>query len=106
MQRKPFKPLTHQQLNKKLQLAHSEVCRPLQVESIGGSLYFITFVDDYSRCVSVYFIKHKTEVFEKCKLFQAMVTKECGEPIVKLRTVNGGEYYVQGVSVISHIERD
>jgi len=40
--------------------------------------YFITFIDDYSRCVSVYFIKHKTEVFEKFKLFEAMVTKECG----------------------------
>ena len=92
MQRKPFKPLTHQQSKKKLELVHSDVCGPLQAESIGGSRYFVTFIDDYSRCVSVYFIKHKTEVFEKFKLFEAMVTKECGEPIMKLRTDNGGEY--------------
>ena len=91
MQRKPFKPLTHQQSKKKLELVHSDVCGPLQAESIGGSRYFVTFIDDYSRCVSVYFIKHKTEVFEKFKLFEAMVTKECGEPIMKLRTDNGGE---------------
>lgn len=92
MQRKPFKPLIHQQSKKKLELVHSDVCGPLQVESIGGSRYFVTFIDDYSRCVSVYFIKHKAEVFEKFKLFEAMVTKECGEPIMKLRTDNGGEY--------------
>jgi len=30
-------------------------------------------------------------VFEKFKLFEAMVTKESGEPIMKLRTDNGGE---------------
>ena len=92
MQRKPFKPLTHPQSKKKLELVHSDVCGPLQAESIGGSRYFVTFIDDYSRCVSVYFIKHKTEVFEKFKLFEAMVTKECGESIIKLRTDNGGEY--------------
>ena len=92
MQRKPFKPLTHPQSKKKLELVHSDVCGPLQAELIGGSWYFVTFIDDYSRCVSVYFIKHKTEVFEKFKLFEAMVTKECGEPIMKLRTDNGGEY--------------
>ena len=37
MQRKPFKPLTHQQSKKKLELVHSDVCGPLQAESIGGS---------------------------------------------------------------------
>ena len=63
---------------RKLELVHSDVCGPLQVESIGGSRYFVTFVDDYSRCVSVYFIKHKAEVFEKFKLFEAKVTRECG----------------------------
>ena len=94
MQRKPFKTVTHQQSKRKLELIHSDVCGPLQVESIGGSRYFVTFIDDYSRCVSVFFIKHKTEVFEKFKLFETMVTKECGESIMKLRTDNGGEYTV------------
>jgi len=68
------------------------VCGPLQAESISRSRYFITFIDDYSRCVSIYFIKHKTEVFEKFKLFEEVVTKECGELIMKLKTDNGGEY--------------
>ena len=37
MQRKLFKPLTHQQSKKKLELIHSDVCGPLQVDSISGS---------------------------------------------------------------------
>ena len=37
MQCKPFKPLIHQQLKKKLELVHSDVCGPLQVESISES---------------------------------------------------------------------
>ena len=69
MQRKPFKTVTHQQSKRKLELIHSDVCRPLQVESISGSRYFVTFIDDYSRSVAVFFIKHKTEVFEKFKRF-------------------------------------
>ena len=46
MQRKPFKPVTHQQWKKNLELVYSDVCGPLQVESIGGSRYFVTFIDD------------------------------------------------------------
>ena len=92
MQRKPFKSVSHRQSKRKLELIYSDVCGPLQVESIGGSCYFVTFIDDYSRCVAVYFIKNKMEVPEKFKLFEATVNKECGEPIMKLRTDNGGEY--------------
>ena len=36
MQRKPFKPVTHQQ-SKNLEIVYSDVCGPLQVESIGGN---------------------------------------------------------------------
>ena len=102
MQRKSFKPVTHQQSKKNLELVYSDVCGPLQVESIGGSRYFVTFIDDFSRCVSVHFIKRKAEVFEKFKLFEAMVTRECGEPIKKLRTDNGVSIRPMNFKRISH----
>ena len=92
MQRKPFKPSEQERFYQKLELIHSDVCGPLQVESIGESRYFITFVDDYTHCVAVYFIKHKSEVLEKFKQFDATVTNECDKSIKKLRTDNGGEY--------------
>jgi hypothetical protein len=32
-----------------LQLVHSDIVRPFQVKSLGGSSYFLTFIDDYSK---------------------------------------------------------
>ena len=59
MERKPLKSLTHTQSKYKLELINNDVCGPLQVESIGGSRYFATSIDDYSRNVSVYFTKQQ-----------------------------------------------
>ena len=33
----------------RLELVHSDVCRPMSTESLKGSKYFLLFVDDYSR---------------------------------------------------------
>lgn len=40
-----------------MQLNHSDICGPMQTESINGTKYFVTFTDDYSRCYKVYFLK-------------------------------------------------
>jgi hypothetical protein len=54
--------------NRWLQLVHSDVCGPLET-SFGGCKYFLLFVDDFSRITWVYFLKQKSEVFEKFKIF-------------------------------------
>ena len=64
----------------------------MQTESIGGKRYFVTFIDDYSRCCSIYFLKYKSEVLEKFKEFAAITTNQSGQRIRTLRTDNGGEY--------------
>ena len=58
-QHKPFKSLTYEQLKRKLGLIHSDVCSPFQVESVGGSRYLVTFIDDFTKFVSVHFIRVK-----------------------------------------------
>ena len=45
-----------------LQLIHSDVCGPIHIPSVGGSRYFITFIDDYSRHVTVCMLKTKDQV--------------------------------------------
>lgn len=92
MQRKPFPTLGEIRSSSKLQLVHSDICGPMQTESIGGASYFITFTDDYSRCCAVYYMKHKSEALEKFKEFEAATTNEAGRQIGVLRTDNGGEY--------------
>ena len=39
----------------------------------GGYLYFITFIDDYSRFGYAYMMKYKSEAFEKFKEYRAEV---------------------------------
>ena len=92
MSRKPFKPVGGIKSTRKLQLVHSDVCGPMPVQSFAGKRYFVTFVDDYSRCVKVYFINQKSEVLQMFKEFEAAATNEAGCQIGTLRTDNAGEY--------------
>lgn len=43
---------------------------------MGGSTYFITFRNDFSRKVIVYFLKQKFEVFTKFKLWKEKVDNQ------------------------------
>ena len=78
--------------SEQFELVHSDVCGPMPVSSLGGSRYFVTFIDDYSRYTSVYFMKNKSEVLEKFKEFHNYVVNATGKPIKILRSDNGGEY--------------
>lgn len=60
--------------------------------TIGGGYYFVSFIDDYSRKVWVYFVKEKSKVLGYFQEFKAMVEKESGLQIKCLQLDNGGEY--------------
>ena len=92
MHRLPFKPVGEVRSTRRLELVHSDVCGPMPTESIGGCKYFVTFIDDYSRCCNAYFMKHKSEVLEKFKEFEAATTGGGTLKIGTLRSDNGGEY--------------
>ena len=49
-----------------LDYVHSYVWGPSRTTSIISKHYFVTFVDDYSRRVWVYMMKHKDEMLEFC----------------------------------------
>ena len=92
MCQKPFPTVAEIRSKRKLQLVHSDVCGPMQTQSIGGAKYFVTFIDDYTHCCAVYFMKHKSEVLDKFKEFEVTTTNDAGRAIGTLRTDNGGEY--------------
>jgi hypothetical protein len=60
-------------------------------KSLGGSRYFITFTDDFSRKSWIYFLATKSQAFEKFKFFKELVEKNEGKSIKMLRTDRGGE---------------
>ena len=90
--RKPFKGSYEVQTTGKLQIVHSDVCGPMSVALVGGAKYFVSFTDDFTRYCRVYFLKRKSEVFEKFKQYEAKVTTCTGQRIQTLRTDNGGKY--------------
>jgi hypothetical protein len=54
--------------------------------------YVLTFVDDFSRYVWLYFLSHKSQVFHTFKRWLAQVERESGARLRTLRSDNGGEY--------------
>jgi transposase InsO family protein len=64
----------------------------MQNQSIGGSFYFLTFIDDFSRKVWVYFLKHKSETFARFNEFKVEEEKQSGRFVKVLRSDGEGEY--------------
>ena len=56
-----------------LEVIHTDVCGPMNIEARGMYRYFLTFTDDLSRYGYIYLMKHKSETFEKFKEFQSEV---------------------------------
>ena len=75
-----------------LELIHSDVFGPVPVPSLGKSVYYVSFIDDFSRNIWIYFLRKKSEVFAKFKEFKALVENQSEKKIKVLRTDNGGEF--------------
>jgi transposase InsO family protein len=77
-----------------LQLVHSDVCGPINIPSLDGSRYILTFIDDHSRYIAAYLMDNKTglEVLDNLKDYKAWAETATGERLVSLRTDGGGEF--------------
>lgn len=71
---------------------HYDLWGPAQELSLGGNRYFVTFIDDFSRKVWNYALKHKDQVFEKFKEWKSLVENQNSNRVKKLRTDNGLEF--------------
>jgi hypothetical protein len=78
-----------------LEIVRTNVCKPMRTTSHGGARYFLTFIDNFSRKIHVYFLKAKGKVFEKFKQYKVLVEKEIGHKIEVLRSDNGGKYVLR-----------
>ena len=75
-----------------LDLVHTDVCGQMPEASLGGSRYFVSFVDDHSRYAWIYPIQMKSDVFVTFKKWLAMVEKSHSRSLKVLQSDNGGEY--------------
>lgn len=103
----PFPKSAHSATTSLLYLVHSDVCGPIQVPSMGGARYFISFVDDYSKWIFIYTMQRNSEAFGRIKTYHVYAKRHTGQKIASLnitdphhaadklktlRTENGCEY--------------
>ena len=90
--RKPFPPNTERQSTRVLDLAHTDICGPINTATSGGSRYFLTMIDDFSRYTMVYFFKRKSEAAEVIEEYVTMVPNRFRRSPIVIRSDQGGEY--------------
>ena len=90
--RQPFPQGMVRRATHKLELIHSDICGPMSTASLNNNLYFILFIDDFSRMTWVYFLKNKSQALSIFRNFKQMVEIQCDMKIKKVRTDNGGEF--------------
>lgn len=89
--RKPFKSVENRQ-TELLELIHSDLADFKNTSSRGGKLYYITFVDDYSRYTRVYLLKSKDEATSVFLKYKLEVENQLNKKVKRLRSDRGGEY--------------
>jgi len=75
-----------------LEVVHSDVCGPMQVSTISGERYFVTFIDEKSGRIAVTLLKNKSEVLGVFQAYRVRAEKEAGREIKTFRPDGGGEY--------------
>ena len=64
-----------------LEIIHTDICCPNM--DARGQKYFISFIDDYSRYISVYLLHKKHEALDAFNVFKDKVEDQCGKKIKK-----------------------
>jgi hypothetical protein len=74
-----------------LQFLHTDVFGLVTIPSLVKSMYYVSFIYDFSRNTWIYFLRKKSKVFDKFKEFKALVENQTKKKIKVLRMDNGGE---------------
>ena len=73
-------------------IIHSDVWGPAPVSTKGGSTYYVSFIDDYTRYTWVYLMKRRSDFFDIYSNFRALVKTQHSVVIKCFRCDLGGEY--------------
>ena len=74
-------------------MTYSDVFGLLPIPSLCKFVYYVSFIDDFSRNTLIYFIQRKYEVFDKFKEFKALIENQIEKKIKVLMIDNGREFH-------------
>ena len=90
--RTPHKKLNRTTSSRCLEMIHTDLMGPIEVESLGRKKYSFVCVDDFSRYTWIIFLREKSETFEAFKVWYKQVKNLYNLKVVKLRSDHGTEY--------------
>jgi hypothetical protein len=76
-----------------LEIIHTDICGPFSTLCLIGQRYFISFIDDHTRYMYLYFLTDKVEALNAYKTYKVEVEKQKEKKIKIVRSDRGGEYY-------------
>lgn len=76
----------------KLEVMHTDLCCPAPRTSLDGASYYMTFIDDYTRKIWVYFLKNKSVAFVTFWQWKTLVENETDLKVKCLQSDNDCEY--------------
>ncbi|KAJ0085512.1 hypothetical protein Patl1_07285 [Pistacia atlantica] len=71
------------------ELIHVDIWGPFSIPSKNGSRFFLTIVDDYSRCTWIYSMKNKSETFNMLIHFFNQINRQFNKKISRINSGNG-----------------
>lgn len=77
-------------------LIHTGMWGPSPVTAFSGHRYYVTFIDDHTRCTWVYLLKRKFDVSTLLTQFLKMIKTQYSNVVHNIRSDNGGEYICNG----------
>jgi len=82
---------------------HTDMWGPSLVNSLGGKIYYISFMDDKTRYTKLSMITHKSGAFEAYLSFEAWASMQHSATIFTLQSDQGREYLSDAFS--KHLTR-
>ena len=71
---------------------HTDVCGPMNVESQGGARFLLIFKEDATSFRHIHFLKHKSDMFDKFRVYNKLAENKFGRVMRVLRSDNGREF--------------
>lgn len=75
-----------------LELIHTDLNGPHRIAGYGGERYFLTFIDDFSRCSKIFCINSKAQTASCFVEYVNLVENQFDKRVKKLQCDNGKEY--------------
>jgi len=88
----PLGLLPGNRITKPFELIYSDLSGKQPIPSYGNSLYYITFIDDYTRMRWIFFLKNKSDATKTVQEFVKYAERQFKSIVLSRITDNGGKY--------------